>query len=418
MLSDSHPFSLHENMEFISQTFFEALKIPVFYLNEKNEVLLELNYNWNNPPFYSSTQEMLSQLLQSSSHLNFPVFVTTKYFENYFFIRIARENSLTGTIVAGPSIPSKMDEEKMDRFITDLGIPMKQKLELLQYYQYIPVIEYNQLIRTGMLLHYLLYQEKLDFSTVLEKNSSFKDTDHKMGSVIELDRLSNRQNSFFHHTTQFDKFLTAYVKNGEKDKLIKLLNAPRDGQEGILAKNNPLRSSKNLFICMVTIITRAAIDGGLAPELAYTISDSYIQHVEELNEIKEVVNLRFKACCDFAERVHILKQQKYSNPVNRCISYITDHLFEEISLAQLAKTANLNSNYFCELFKKETGISPMEYIQRERIETAKNMLVYTNYSVFDICIYLNFNDQSYFTKIFKKHTGATPKQYRNQHAIH
>ena len=61
----------------------------------------------------------------------------------------------------------------------------------------------------------------------------------------------------------------------------------------------------------------------------------------------------------------------------------------------------MNSDYLSILFKKEVGISLIEYIQRERIEEAKKLLTFTTYPLSDICASLNFSDQSYFTKIFK-----------------
>nr|WP_237446585.1 helix-turn-helix transcriptional regulator [Shimazuella alba] len=73
----------------------------------------------------------------------------------------------------------------------------------------------------------------------------------------------------------------------------------------------------------------------------------------------------------------------------------------------------LNPIYLCQLFKNEVGISLREYIQQQKIEEAKRLLISTSYSLTDICTYLHFTDQSYFTKVFKKFVGITPKQYRN-----
>ncbi|MDQ0233070.1 YesN/AraC family two-component response regulator [Metabacillus malikii] len=66
------------------------------------------------------------------------------------------------------------------------------------------------------------------------------------------------------------------------------------------------------------------------------------------------------------------------------------------------------------MFKKEVGISVTEYIQRTKIEEAKKLISFSDYSLSKIHTLLNFTDQSYFTKVFKKYTGYTPKQYRMQ----
>ncbi|MFP3822216.1 AraC family transcriptional regulator, partial [Bacillus sp. SIMBA_008] len=76
-----------------------------------------------------------------------------------------------------------------------------------------------------------------------------------------------------------------------------------------------------------------------------------------------------------------------------CKNYIFENIYNQISVKQLAKFANINSDYLSILFKKEVGISLIEYIQRERIEEAKKLLTLTTYSLSDICAWLNFNDQ-------------------------
>ena len=179
-----------------------------------------------------------------------------------------------------------------------------------------------------------------------------------------------------------------------------------------MLSKNPLRNQKNLFICSVTIAARAAIEGGLDSELAFTLSDSYIQHVEELNEIGQIASLYLKMLTDFTCRVHRLKSMNYSNTIIKCRDYITNHIYENITLSQLSKVLSVSSNYLSEKFKKEVGMTISEFIQKEKVEEAKRLLSSTNNSILDICVSLNFTDQSYFTKIFKKVTGITPNQYR------
>ncbi len=94
------------------------------------------------------------------------------------------------------------------------------------------------------------------------------------------------------------------------------------------------------------------------------------------------------------------------------------NIYNPISVKQVAKFANVNSDYLSILFKKEVGISLIEYIQRERIEEAKKLLTFTTYPLSDICASLNFSDQSYFTKNFlKKFTNETPGKYRKSHVV-
>jgi len=204
------------------------------------------------------------------------------------------------------------------------------------------------------------------------------------------------------------------VKEGKTDELIKTLQAgPKEGEIGVLSKTSQLRSLKNLTIAGITLGTRAAIEGGLSPDVGYTLSDLFIQKLEELNEHKAVMKLLKNALFEFAERVQKGKKLKYSKPINACQNYIFTHLYEDISLSHLAELVQMNQNYISNLFKKEVGISITEYIQQAKVDEAKSLLTFTNHSLTEISTLLNFHDQSYFTKVFKKFAGVTPKQFKS-----
>lgn len=213
----------------------------------------------------------------------------------------------------------------------------------------------------------------------------------------------------------YEKRIMQFVKEGRKEEVIKhWRSAAEEGGFGTLSKKSQLRSQKNLAITSITLITRAAMEGGLYPEAAYTLSDFYIQNIEELTTSKDVDHLLEDALYDFTERVQNVKRQKYSKPIHLCQSYIFTHLYEEITLADLANVTGMNPRYISSLFKKEVGISISEYIQREKVEEAKNLMTLTNHSLAEIYSMLNFHDQSHFTKVFKKFTGVTPKQFKDK----
>lgn len=158
-----------------------------------------------------------------------------------------------------------------------------------------------------------------------------------------------------------------------------------------------MRNQKNLSIAGITLATRAAIEGGVLPEIAYNLSDLYIQKLEELESNSDITLLTSYAIMELTERVKKGQKHKYSRPINLCHNYIFNHLYESITLASLGK---------------EVGISVVEYIHQLKIEEAKSLLTFTNYSSVEISGLLNFHDQSYFSKVFRKHTGVTPKQYK------
>ena len=96
----------------------------------------------------------------------------------------------------------------------------------------------------------------------------------------------------------------------------------------------------------------------------------------------------------------------------KVLNYIEENLASPIGASEVAKHFGYNSAYFSRLFVKKTGLSPMEYIKRQRIALAKEMLIRPYDSISDIGIACGYSDEKYFSRLFKKSEGMTPTQYR------
>ncbi|MBD5477221.1 MAG: AraC family transcriptional regulator [Lachnospiraceae bacterium] len=102
--------------------------------------------------------------------------------------------------------------------------------------------------------------------------------------------------------------------------------------------------------------------------------------------------------------------------VKTVLTYIKDNYQDKIYIADLAKQVNLNEQYFCRLFKKAIGRSPMEYINEYRIMQTRRLLEESGLSVTEICLECGYNNLGNFLREFRKYTGTTPAQYRKAHA--
>jgi AraC-like DNA-binding protein len=94
------------------------------------------------------------------------------------------------------------------------------------------------------------------------------------------------------------------------------------------------------------------------------------------------------------------------------IQFIKEHLTEKISVDSLAKLSCMSKSSFFEAFKGQFGLSPLEYIQHERIELAKRVMADTSLSITEICYEAGFNNLNYFIRLFKRKEGVTPNVYR------
>lgn len=94
--------------------------------------------------------------------------------------------------------------------------------------------------------------------------------------------------------------------------------------------------------------------------------------------------------------------------------YIQEHIREPLTIEFLAKKALMSPWYFIRVFKKETGMSPHEYILSYRIRLAKILLLETAMSVHDICYETGFSSESVFCAAFKKSVGCPPGVWRTE----
>ena len=116
----------------------------------------------------------------------------------------------------------------------------------------------------------------------------------------------------------------------------------------------------------------------------------------------------------FYMEYHPEKNGKENNYVRLAKAYIKKHYGESsLSVTTIAEYIKVDRSYLYRLFKKETGASISQFINKYRINNAEMLLINTNLSVKDIASSSGFSDQLYFSKVFKKLTGKSPTQFRS-----
>jgi AraC family transcriptional regulator len=93
------------------------------------------------------------------------------------------------------------------------------------------------------------------------------------------------------------------------------------------------------------------------------------------------------------------------------IDYINDHLDQELSLEELAAIAQLSSYHFCRSFKRSKGLTPHQYVIRQRVERAKQLLKDGKMGISEVAVACGFTHQSHLNRHFKRLTGVTPKKF-------
>ena len=99
--------------------------------------------------------------------------------------------------------------------------------------------------------------------------------------------------------------------------------------------------------------------------------------------------------------------------IDQTIHYIENNYYLPVTVADLAEIACLNPSYFSEKFKKQTGVTPKQYLIQTRLNAAKILLRDTDWSIKEIADKTGFPSDAYFTQYFRSQFHQTPTQYRN-----
>ena len=235
------------------------------------------------------------------------------------------------------------------------------------------------------------------------------------GALAHLAFLQ-RENDFRHDTYEQETEQFHFLRLGDVEGVARVARGLGGEGTGTLSPD-PLRNAQYLFVAYITTATRYAIEGGLAQNEAYNISDLYIQQADRRATPEAVSALVPEMMAYFTRRVaEARKARVASRPVIRCLDEIDLHLHEVFHIGDIAELLGLNPSYLSTLFRRETGCTFTDYVRRRRVEAARNMLLYSDYSCADIANYLAFSSQSYFNRVFQRETGLSPGAYRARYS--
>ena len=176
-----------------------------------------------------------------------------------------------------------------------------------------------------------------------------------------------------------------------------------------------LRNTKNYMIILNTLLRKAAEQGKVHPYHIDVVSSDFalrIEAIQNANECEDLLKYMVKKYCRLVNK-H--SQRNYSLLIQKVITQIETDISSDLGLNNLATIFDVNPSYLSSLFKKETGSTLTEYVNKMRVERAKELLVSTNIQIQNIAQRCGMLDVNYFTKTFKKYTDLTPKKYREKY---
>lgn len=209
----------------------------------------------------------------------------------------------------------------------------------------------------------------------------------------------------------------AIIKAEQSKPDIILMDIGLPGKNGIDAQQEILS-----FLPKVQTIIITAYSDFIYAQKALTleVKDYLLKPVRTYN-LKSSINKIIKDLdsTSLSESLFVLKETNSdSDVIKKSITYMNAHFREKIDLQSISNHIHLNAQYFSRSFKKEMGISCIDYLNQLRINYACKLLCTTSYPVYRIAMESGFTDASYFSKVFTKLTHDTPIGYRRKHSKH
>jgi len=143
--------------------------------------------------------------------------------------------------------------------------------------------------------------------------------------------------------------------------------------------------------------------------------NEFVKNAITVNELKAyVLNVMVSLAKEIDETIDSTSINEQRMVIEKAKLFIRDHLSEKVNLKLISEQVYLSETYFSFLFKKVTGVTYIDYIQKLRMNEAKKLLVTTTFKVYEIAEMIGYSDYKYFSVQFKKYVAMTPKDYRNQ----
>lgn len=186
----------------------------------------------------------------------------------------------------------------------------------------------------------------------------------------------------------------------------------------LFSSGGNLEEIKSRLYELLVLISRTVIDGGTEPERVLSQTHEYRRTISSFTKTEDLCYWLSGVVRSLASDLFSFADAKHAEVIRRCTQYIGNNYSRKISLEELARMVYLSPAYLSRIFKKETGVSFRDYLNRVRISKAQELLRIRQIRMTDISLMVGFEDQSHFTRVFKRVTGTLPRVYREKMLPH
>ncbi|MCQ2771142.1 MAG: helix-turn-helix domain-containing protein [Clostridia bacterium] len=396
------------DLKYLCTTIGNLSGIPIRLYENENLILFHSTMNLPIDPMNQYFQDIMN----IKNHVGY--FIT----KSFYYYGIVNSDNIK--IIIGPTRQFTAEDKELKELAFRLDVPQDDMDDFINGMKSIIPMPLESVIQTLCAMNHITNGEQLSIKDICLYDTS-KDQFEKMklmsGQLDSVENSKNQEKHSKHNSLYVEENIAYIVRSGDLAALDELVKSSPTLRSGKVAKDS-LRQSKNIFIVTATLVSRAAIRGGLDAEEALSLSDNYIQHCELLDDVVAITSLQYVMIRDYTEKVQRIRLGKSpSKLVTDVANYVQHHISEPISTEDMAKDLFLSRSRLSTKFKEQSGETLTDFILKEKVAESKRLLRYSEKTVPAISLYLGFSSQSHFSRVFKKYTGITPKEYQDKHKL-
>ena len=211
---------------------------------------------------------------------------------------------------------------------------------------------------------------------------------------------------------EFSAVLTDAVKQGNLSLAMHMISQYSPATQTTVRNTNPLRNAQNYCIVLNTQLRHALEESGVHPYRIDRLSNQIGMQIEQLKTLPEIHEFFGKIVRQYCRLVQEHTYPDLKSLANLAVTYIKEHLTDNLTVKDTAKALTVNADYLSALFHREVGISFIDFVNRERTKQAAGLLRHTNLQIQQIASIVGYNNTSYFAKQFLRFQGVPPSKYR------
>ncbi|NOV04236.1 helix-turn-helix transcriptional regulator [Paenibacillus planticolens] len=204
--------------------------------------------------------------------------------------------------------------------------------------------------------------------------------------------------------------LTRYIKAGTNQEIEEEINKVFRGVEA----GDPVQDYQIYMLEILTCILKAAKDLNLDIEVVLGEAFVPFTQISNFTTMEEARIWLTEICINVKNHIAAKRQSTFTNLVDRAKEYTKKHYhLGDISINKVCSHLHISTGYFSSIFKKETKMTFVNYLNDIRLEAGMVLLRTTDMRALEIAEKVGYSDANYFSFSFRKKVGVTPREYRN-----